>query len=103
MRVLVLSDIHANLVALETVLNAAQGKFDAIWCLGDVVGYGPRPNECIEIIRERAALCVMGNHDWAVLDRPGINVDDFNPHAPGGAVDRAGADAGKPGVPQPIA
>lgn len=81
MRVLVLSDIHANLVALETVLNAAQGKFDAIWCLGDVVGYGPRPNECIEIIRERAALCVMGNHDWAVLDRPGINVDDFNPHA----------------------
>ena len=81
MRVLILSDIHANLVALETVLSAAQGNFDAIWCLGDVVGYGPRPNECIEIIRERAALCVMGNHDWAVLDRPGINVDDFNPHA----------------------
>ncbi len=81
MRVLILSDIHANLVALETVLNAAQGRFDAIWCLGDVVGYGPRPNECIEIIRERADLCVMGNHDWAVLDRPGINVDDFNPQA----------------------
>ena len=81
MRVLVLSDIHANLVALETVLAATEGAYDTIWCLGDVVGYGPRPNECVEIIRDRAALCVMGNHDWAVLGRPGINVDDFNPHA----------------------
>lgn len=81
MRVLILSDIHANLVALETVLSAAEGAYDAIWCLGDVVGYGPRPNECVEIIREYAALCVMGNHDWAVLGRPGINVDDFNPQA----------------------
>lgn len=81
MRILILSDIHANLVALETVLNAVQGRYDAIWCLGDVVGYGPRPNECVEIVRDRAALCVMGNHDWAALDRPGINVDDFNPQA----------------------
>lgn len=81
MRVLVISDVHANLVALETVLAAATGSFDVIWCLGDVVGYGPRPNECIDLIRARAALCVIGNHDWAALDRPGINVDDFNPHA----------------------
>lgn len=81
MRVLVLSDIHANLVALETVLSAAAGKYDALWCLGDIVGYGPRPNECIEIIRDKAAACVIGNHDWAALERPGINVDDFNPHA----------------------
>ena len=81
MRVLILSDIHANLVALETVLNTADGAYDAIWCLGDVVGYGPRPNECVELMRDRAAVCVMGNHDWAVLGRPGINVDDFNPHA----------------------
>jgi predicted phosphodiesterase len=81
MRVLIVSDIHANLVALETVLNAAAGEYDSLWCLGDVVGYGPRPNECIELIRERATLCVMGNHDWAVLGREGINVDDFNPHA----------------------
>ena len=81
MRALIISDIHANLVALESVLTAAAGQYDTIWCLGDVVGYGPRPNECIELIRERAALCVMGNHDWAVLGRAGINVDDFNPQA----------------------
>ncbi len=81
MRVLVISDIHANLVALETVLSAAAGKYDAVWCLGDVVGYGPKPNECVDLVRDKAALCVIGNHDWAALDRPGINVDDFNPHA----------------------
>ncbi len=81
MRVLILSDIHANLVALESVFNAAAGRYDAVWCLGDVVGYGPRPNECVALMRERAALCVMGNHDWAVLGRPGIDVEDFNPHA----------------------
>ena len=81
MRVLILSDIHANLIALETVLRTAKGHYDTVWCLGDVVGYGPRPNECIELVREQATLCVMGNHDWAVLDRPGINVDDFNPNA----------------------
>lgn len=81
MRVLILSDIHANLIALETVLAAADGQYDAIWCLGDVVGYGPRPNECVELIHTKAALCVMGNHDWAVLGRPGVNVDDFNPQA----------------------
>ncbi len=80
-RVLVISDIHANQAALESVLAAASGRYDALWCLGDVVGYGPRPNECIELMRDRAAVCVMGNHDWAVLGRPGINVDDFNPQA----------------------
>jgi predicted phosphodiesterase len=81
MRVLVISDIHANLVALESVLAAAEGRYDAIWCLGDLVGYGPRPNECIQIVRDRVGVCVIGNHDWAALARPGINVDDFNPHA----------------------
>ncbi len=81
MRVLIVSDIHANLIALETVLSDAAGEYDSVWCLGDVVGYGPRPNECIELIRSKADVCVMGNHDWAVLGRPGINVDDFNPQA----------------------
>ncbi len=80
-RILVISDIHANLAALETVLGDAQGRYDTVWCLGDVVGYGPKPNECVELVREHAAYCVMGNHDWAVLDKPGINVDDFNPQA----------------------
>jgi predicted phosphodiesterase len=81
MRVLVISDIHANLLALETVLSAAAGQYDSIWCLGDIVGYGPRPNECVDLIREQAAVCVIGNHDWAALDRPGVNIDDFNPYA----------------------
>ena len=80
-RVLVISDIHANLAAFESVLAAAAGQYDSMWCLGDIVGYGPRPNECIELVRAQATLCVMGNHDWAVLGRPGINVDDFNPQA----------------------
>ena len=81
MRVLIISDIHANLAALESVLAAASGQYDTVWCLGDVVGYGPKPNECIELVREHASICVMGNHDWAVLGRPGINVEDFNPQA----------------------
>lgn len=81
MRVLIVSDIHANLVALETVLTAVKGQYDELWCLGDVVGYGPRPNECIQLLQDQAQICVMGNHDWATLDMPGINVDDFNPQA----------------------
>jgi len=81
MRVLIVSDIHGNLVALETVLAAVKGHYDVIWCLGDIIGYGPRPNECIELIQSEAQICVMGNHDWATLGLPGINVDDFNPQA----------------------
>jgi predicted phosphodiesterase len=81
MRVLVLSDIHGNLVALETVLNAMAGQFDTIWCLGDIVGYGPHPNECVDLIRARASLCVMGNHDLAAVGHPDIDVENFNPHA----------------------
>ncbi len=81
MRALILSDIHANLAALESVLGATQGRYDTIWCLGDVVGYGPRPNECVEIIRDLAAICIMGNHDLAVLGKPGMDVEAFNPYA----------------------
>ncbi len=81
MRVLVLSDIHGNFAALETVVNEAAGHYDTVWCLGDLVGYGPSPNECVEWIQEHAELCVIGNHDWAVLGRAGIDVDDFNPMA----------------------
>ena len=67
MRALVLSDIHGNLHALEAVLGAAQssfgGGFDQLWNLGDVVGYGARPNEVIEILRATATVNVRGNHD----------------------------------------
>ena len=81
MRALILSDIHANQAALESVLTATKGRYDVVWCLGDVVGYGPRPNECVEMIRDLAAICVMGNHDLAVLGRPGMDVESFNPYA----------------------
>jgi predicted phosphodiesterase len=66
-KVLVISDVHANAVALEAVLTDA-GKVDETLCLGDVVGYGPQPNECIERIRSLPNLtCMMGNHDFAAV------------------------------------
>jgi diadenosine tetraphosphatase ApaH/serine/threonine PP2A family protein phosphatase len=79
MRTLIISDIHANLPALEAALADA-GQFDAAWCLGDLVGYGPDPNECIERIRNLPNLqCIMGNHDAAAVGA--IDVDAFNPDA----------------------
>lgn len=67
MRVLIISDIHANSVALETVLAHA-GAYEAVWCLGDLVGYGPNPNECVERVKSLPNLkCLVGNHDKAVL------------------------------------
>jgi predicted phosphodiesterase len=78
-RTLVISDIHANLTALEAVLSDAD-SFDAVWCLGDLVGYGPDPNECVERIRSLPNLqCIMGNHDAAAIGL--IEVDAFNPEA----------------------
>ena len=73
MRIAVLSDVHANLHALEAVLaDVDGGGFDALWSLGDLVGYGPRPNECAALLRERAALCLAGNHDLVVLGKISI-------------------------------
>lgn len=67
MRVLVISDVHSNLTALESVLDVAR-PFQALWCLGDTVGYGPDPNECVELIRSFPNLtCLIGNHDQAAL------------------------------------
>jgi diadenosine tetraphosphatase ApaH/serine/threonine PP2A family protein phosphatase len=67
MRVLVLSDIHGNDVALEAILANAP-TYDAAWCLGDLVGYGPGPNECVERVRQLPELiCLTGNHDHAAL------------------------------------
>jgi predicted phosphodiesterase len=75
-RIAVISDIHANLHALEAVLAAIDSDgADEVWCLGDVVGYGPRPNECIALVRERAAVCLAGNHDLVVLGK--IESDAF--------------------------
>jgi len=78
MRVLVLSDIHANLVALDAVLGDA-GDFDIIWSLGDIVGYGPEPNQAIARLNEYEHLAVAGNHDWAALGKLGVG--EFNPDA----------------------
>jgi predicted phosphodiesterase len=70
MRVAVLSDIHGNLHALRAVLDAvAAEEVDALWCLGDLVGYGPRPNECCAEVERAAQLCLVGNHDLGVLGR----------------------------------
>ncbi|MDP9251376.1 MAG: metallophosphatase family protein [Chloroflexota bacterium] len=71
MRVGLLSDIHANLVALEAVL-AAVGKADALWVTGDTVGYGPDPGDTLALLRERKALLVQGNHDRAVATGEGL-------------------------------
>jgi predicted phosphodiesterase len=80
MRYALISDIHANLAALEAVLAHLDVKaVDEIWCLGDVVGYGPAPNECIERIQELPHRCLAGNHDWAVLGK--LDLEDFNADA----------------------
>ena len=78
MRILVVSDIHANFVAFEAVLKDA-GSFDTVWCLGDVVGYGPQPNECVEQLRELHPVCLAGNHDLAVTGQ--IALWDFTKDA----------------------
>lgn len=78
MRVAVLSDIHANLVALDAVLDAA-GSVDAIWHLGDVVGYGPEPDGVVARLAAIGAVGVTGNHDLAALG--GSEIDWFNPDA----------------------
>jgi len=74
-RYLVLSDIHANLAALEAVLEDAP-DFDEVWCLGDLVGYGPKPNECIERVRGLPHTSLAGNHDWAALGK--LDLSSFN-------------------------
>ena len=65
MRIAVISDIHGNLAALEAVLAAVAGRCDQVWCLGDVVGYGARPNECVDVVRDRCRVVLAGNHDLA--------------------------------------
>lgn len=79
MRYLIISDIHANLVAFEAVLQDAEGEWDHIWCLGDIVGYGPNPNECMALLRQHKHLSLSGNHDWAVLGK--LDIESFNNEA----------------------
>ena len=81
MRYAIISDIHSNLAAFQAVLNDINktGGIERIWCLGDIVGYGPDPKECIELLRQYEHVCVAGNHDWGALEK--IDLSDFNPEA----------------------
>ena len=79
MRILVLSDLHANATALNAALAAAEGRWQRVVCLGDVVGYGPDPNEVTSKIRELGAQTIRGNHDKAATGL--MPTDDFNPVA----------------------
>jgi predicted phosphodiesterase len=77
MRVAVISDIHANYHALEAVLAAIDAEApDEVWCLGDLVGYGPRPNRCTSTVAARVSICLAGNHDLAVLGA--LPIEDFS-------------------------
>ncbi|GAB4323022.1 MAG: metallophosphoesterase family protein [Dehalococcoidia bacterium] len=80
MRIALISDVHANQVALEAVLADAGARgIDATWSLGDMVGYGPRPNEVLALLRDIGARCVLGNHDAAAVGL--ITTGMFNPTA----------------------
>jgi predicted phosphodiesterase len=80
MKVALISDLHSNREALDAVLEDLDGRgVDAIYCLGDVVGYGPEPEYCVDVVRRRAKLCLLGNHDEALFR----DASDFNPHARG--------------------
>jgi diadenosine tetraphosphatase ApaH/serine/threonine PP2A family protein phosphatase len=85
MRVAVISDVHANYHALEAVLTEIDiARVDAVWCLGDTVGYGPRPNECCDLVSDRADYCLVGNHDLVVLGE--LTVSEFNDDAAAAAI-----------------
>ncbi len=80
MRYAVISDIHGNYEALSAVLSDIySNKVEMILCLGDVVGYGPNPNECTQLIRDHCHHTIMGNHDAAVFDP--IMPQEFNKNA----------------------
>jgi predicted phosphodiesterase len=80
MRLAIISDIHANLPGLEAVLeHADQAAVDEVWCLGDVVGYGAEPDACADLVAERCARSLVGNHDLAVLGE--LDISTFSPAA----------------------
>ena len=81
MRYAVIADIHSNLDAFLAVLRDVESKggCEELWCLGDIVGYGPEPHACIELLRHYKHVCVAGNHDWAAIGN--IDISDFNPYA----------------------
>jgi len=81
MRYAIIADIHANLAAFTAVLDniKRRGGVEELWCLGDIVGYGPDPRQCIELLRQYNHVCVAGNHDWAAIGKAATS--EFNPDA----------------------
>jgi len=81
MRYAIIADIHSNLAAFTAVLVDIErrGEAEEVWCLGDIVGYGPDPHQCIELLRQTNHVCVAGNHDWAAIGK--IDTSEFNPDA----------------------
>jgi len=81
MKYLVIADIHSNLEAFEAVLEDAHnhGGFGHVWCLGDVVGYGPEPSACISLLKTLDPVCICGNHDLAAVGK--IDIGDFSSDA----------------------
>ncbi|MFC1962066.1 metallophosphoesterase family protein [Chloroflexota bacterium] len=81
MRIAIIADIHGNLTAFKAVLDdiGQRGGVKGYWCLGDVVGYGPEPRQCLDLLRSLKHVCVAGNHDWAAIDK--ISTADLNPDA----------------------
>jgi predicted phosphodiesterase len=79
-RIALISDIHGNLPALEAVLEAiGNDNVDAIWCLGDLVGYGAQPNECVDLTAKSVEMSLIGNHDLVVIDK--LDISDFSANA----------------------
>jgi diadenosine tetraphosphatase ApaH/serine/threonine PP2A family protein phosphatase len=83
MRYAIFSDVHGNLDALQAVLmdlelivRQSGLRIDQIWCLGDVVGYGPEPGPCVNRVRTRCDICIPGNHDWAAVGK--LDLADFS-------------------------
>jgi diadenosine tetraphosphatase ApaH/serine/threonine PP2A family protein phosphatase len=84
-RVALLSDVHANLPAFEAVLADVRGVgVDAIWNLGDLVGYGAQPDECVALAKEACDLVLIGNHDLVAIEK--LSVSDFSANAATAAV-----------------
>ncbi len=81
MRALIVSDVHSNLEAFQSVIHDAEtrGGFEQVWSLGDLVGYGPDPAACIDLLRQYEHRAVAGNHDLAAIGR--LSIEAFNPYA----------------------
>jgi diadenosine tetraphosphatase ApaH/serine/threonine PP2A family protein phosphatase len=80
MKIAIISDIHSNLEALRTTFDyIGENNIEEVYCLGDIVGYGPNPNECVDLIRERCNVFLMGNHDYAAVSM--ADIEYFNDYA----------------------